>query len=333
MSVLTISSFPHHTAHTLCVFVCCLCLFVARSFVSLGRAREDLRVMQPVLLWMAGLGAMLRPGHGTGVCSLAHFNLRGGGASATVSVEDEEARLKHEYERYKECVEMPLTNVDEHIAQRTQCVRVRGLLSKEDIAAVHRAGKALAAQNSGATIDRSAWGQPNGTWLVTFLNTEGAFESMLPEIYERIRRAAIAADRDHWNLTSGIEHVNYRVVEYHTMRSTLDGKPTKGGLRTQRHVDQGSLITIDILLSDLAEIDGGVLQTLEADGTLLSHEWEQGDALIFLSHKYHCVSELRAGTRHVLVSELWQGTENTAPSRDEKERWLGTWKEGWRPVE
>ena len=76
-----------------------------------------------------------------------------------------------------------------------------------------------------------------------------------------------------------------------------------------------------------------LLQTLEADGTLLSHEWERGDALVFLSHKYHCVSQLTRGTRQVVVCELWQGTENYQPSRDEKERWHGEWKDGgWRVV-
>ena len=59
------------------------------------------------------------------------------------------------------------------------------------------------------------------------------------------------------------------------MRSALGGRPTGGGLHTQKHVDQGSLVTIDILLSDPAEIEGGVLQTLEADGALLPHAWEQ----------------------------------------------------------
>ena len=102
-----------------------------------------------------------------------------------------------------------------------------------------------------------------------------------------------------------------------------------GGLSTrllQKHVDQGSLVTIDILLSDPAEIEGGVLQTLEADGALLPHAWEQGDALVFLSHKYHCVSELTGGTRQVMVCEFWEGTENWAPTRDESARWEGEWR-------
>lgn len=71
---------------------------------------------------------------------------------------------------------------------------------------------------------------------------------------------------------------------------------------------------------------GGVLQTLEADGALLPHAWEQGDALVFLSHKYHCVSELTGGTRQVMVCEFWEGTENWAPTRDESARWEGEWR-------
>jgi hypothetical protein len=147
-------------------------------------------------------------------------------------------------------------------------------------------------------------------------------------------------------------------------------------------MDQGSLLTIDVLLTDPADIEGGVLQTLEADDQLRGHAWERGDALVFLSHKYHtlcrnqglygqlargpcgglaearrssgqpeacsganlslpatvrsfdiryhCVSELTRGTRQVLVCELWQGTENPSPSRDEEHRWRGEWKDEWR---
>ena len=259
--------------------------------------------------------------------------LRGGQVPAATLEDEEVEALRKQYERYKAKVEMPLSNFDEATAQRTQAIRVRGLLSREDIAAVHRAGEALARERADSTMDRSAWGQPNGTWLVTFLNTDGAFEAMLPDLYSRVRAAAVAVDREHWNVTAGVEDVNYRVVEYHTVRSSLAGRPTRGGLHTQRHCDQGSLLTIDILLTDPAEIEGGVLQTLEADGTLLNHAWEQGDALVFLSHKYHCVSELTRGTRQVMVCELWQGTESHAPSRDEAERWQGVWKDEWRTWE
>ena len=132
--------------------------------------------------------------------------------------------LQHEYERYRAAVEQPLHNVDESTAQRTQAVRVRGLLSGEDIEALHRLGKELARQRPDSTIDRSAWGQPEGTWLVTFLNTEGAFEQALPALHAKVRAAALAVDRAHWNLTAGVAEgqLNYRVAEYHTMRSELD---------------------------------------------------------------------------------------------------------------
>jgi hypothetical protein len=249
-----------------------------------------------------------------------------GGSSQGADTFEEEARLQKDYERYKAAVEMPLSNFDEATAQRTQAVRVKGLLSQADIDGIHRLGQAIQCERADATIDRSAWGQPSGTWLVTFLNTAGAFESMLPELHSRIRDTALAVDQAYWNVTEGILDVNYRVVEYHTMHSSLDGQPTGGGLHTKRHCDQGSLITIDILLTDPSEIVGGVLQTLEVNEQLLNHTWERGDALIFLSHKYHCVSKLTRGTRQVLVSELWQGTENQAPSRDEQLRWQGTWK-------
>ena len=267
-----------------------------------------------------------------GAAPYRRVSILNGGATAAEapSAMVDEDVLRREYERYKAAVERPLTNFDEPTAQRTRAVRLRGLLSREDIEAVHRAASAMMLQRAEATIDRSAWGQPAGTWHVTFLNTAGFFEAMLPDLYARIRQAAIDVDRAHWNVTEGISDVNYRVVEYHTMLSTINGQASGGGLHTQRHCDHGSLITVDILLTDPSEIKGGVLQTLESDGELLGHSWEQGDALVFLSHKYHCVSELTQGTRQVMVLELWEGTENHKPSRDEGERWLGAWKEEWR---
>ena len=245
--------------------------------------------------------------------------------AASAALDDLE-QMQFEYERYRAAVEAPLHNVEIPTAQRTQAVHIPKLLSRDDIAAVHRVGAAVAAERADATIDRSAWGQPEGTWTVTFVNAGGALEAMEPALYAKIRDAALAVDREHWNVTAGARHANYRVAEYHTMRSALGGRPTGGGLRTLKHVDQGSLVTIDILLSDPAEIEGGVLQTLEADGALLPHAWEQGDALVFLSHKYHCVSELTGGTRQVMVCEFWEGTENWAPTRDESARWEGEWR-------
>ena len=66
--------------------------------------------------------------------------------------------------------------------------------------------------------------------------------------------------------------------------------------------------------------------SVECSSLSTQQAWEQGDALVFLSHKYHCVSRLTRGTRQVMVCELWQGTENLEPSRDEQLRWRGEWR-------
>ena len=94
--------------------------------------------------------------------------------------------------------------------------------------ALHLAGAETARRRPDSTVDRSAWGQPEGTWLVTFLNTDGAFEQALPALHAKVRAAAVAVDRAQWNLTAGVAdgQLNYRVAEYHTMRSELDnGQP------------------------------------------------------------------------------------------------------------
>ena len=66
------------------------------------------------------------------------------------------------------------------------------------------------------------------------------------------------------------------------------------------HYDQGSVITVDIMLSDaMAELKGGRFQTSEADGTTQTYDFEQGDALVFVSHKFHGVAPLLSGCRQV----------------------------------
>ena len=59
------------------------------------------------------------------------------------------------------------------------------------------------------------------------------------------------------------------------------------------------------MLSERSDFAGGDLATLECDDTLKRHgPWEQGDALIFPSHKYHCVTPVQQGLRRVLVIEV-----------------------------
>ena len=92
-----------------------------------------------------------------------------------------------------------------------------------------------------------------------------------------------------------------RVIEVHTVGPT-------GGLPAAKHYDSGSCITIDFMLSEPAA--GGTFETLELiDGeeVKVAHEFRQGDAVVFPSHKYHCVQPVVEGMREVLIMEFWVG--------------------------
>ena len=69
------------------------------------------------------------------------------------------------------------------------------------------------------------------------------------------------------------------------------------------------------MLSDNSEFEGGGFYTLETNGELKKRSFEQGDALIFMSHKKHCVSQITRGRRQVLVLEFWEGEEKSCAHR------------------
>ena len=61
-------------------------------------------------------------------------------------------------------------------------------------------------------------------------------------------------------------------------------------------------------------------QGAAAAGRLVAHDWRVGDALVFPSHKYHCVAPITAGVRRVLVLEFWEGVERWCDHRCEVPR-------------
>jgi hypothetical protein len=93
---------------------------------------------------------------------------------------------------------------------------------------------------------------------------------------------------------------------------------TNDELSDPKHYDLNSLLTKDIMLSDETFFEGGHLQTYEAEGVLKKHTFQQGDALIFVSHKYHCVSRVTSGYRNVMVLEFWYRLERHCPHRCEQ---------------
>ena len=200
-------------------------------------------------------------------------------------------------------------------AQRTSVVRARGVFSASDIAAVHalQASHARRMGTAGRTEGNTSAAYRAGAWETSYLSTEGLFKERLPQLRDRLVALAHEVDTSHeWQvLTCATAPVVPRCVELHAVERG-------GSLPYPEHYDSGSLVTIDVMLSDPSEFEGGEFSTLEADGKMAHHSFEKGDALVFVSHKYHCVSPVTSGTRHVLVCELWEGEERECAHRCER---------------
>lgn len=57
---------------------------------------------------------------------------------------------------------------------------------------------------------------------------------------------------------------------------------------------------------------------LEADGSRNRPPFEQGDCILFPSHKYHSVTTVTSGLRRTLIVEFWVGEERRCPHRCEQ---------------
>lgn len=107
---------------------------------------------------------------------------------------------------------------------------------------------------------------------------------------------------------NGIHGLSIRVIE-------LWEYSVGGGLTDDFHYDVDSVITVVVLLND--DFDGGVLRTFEVGDVHQSYDGGEnptcgglqrpGDAVAFVSHKYHNVTPVARGVRRSLVMELWQG--------------------------
>ena len=221
-------------------------------------------------------------------------------------------------------------------AQATRVVRIPKLLSDEEIQSVHalhehmrgQLGSASARARSstassyktGAAIEPEL--QPG--WNITYLNSDGAFAASLPALRDKIISAARDVDAAHWGVLKAVASpVVLRCVEYHVV-------VPPGSLPQPHHNDEGSALTIDIMLSDKGAFTGGEFSTLEASGEMATHAFERGDALVFVSHKPHCVSAVRSGERRVLVLELWEGIERRCGHRCDR-HWMPCERETKQP--
>ena len=94
-----------------------------------------------------------------------------------------------------------------------------------------------------------------------------------------------------------------RCIEFHTYA-------IGGGLLSPMHRDNGSLLTMSMLLSEPSEGDGGEFVTY-SEGLPIVHQMKKGDAILFQSEKLHNVATVTGGIRNSLVVELWKPRTNT----------------------
>eukprot|EP00747_Dinoflagellata_sp_TGD_P078334 gnl/TRDRNA2_/TRDRNA2_160014_c0_seq2.p1 gnl/TRDRNA2_/TRDRNA2_160014_c0~~gnl/TRDRNA2_/TRDRNA2_160014_c0_seq2.p1 ORF type:complete len:440 (+),score=83.89 gnl/TRDRNA2_/TRDRNA2_160014_c0_seq2:64-1320(+) len=202
-------------------------------------------------------------------------------------------------------------------AQRMKPMLLRGLLNADEIALVRALGR-----DHCATEVRDHIPATSNQWRTRYLSAGGRFYREAPQLREKLVEALLRADAsaDGWGLLSGIgpERMAFlqpRCVEYHRV---LPG----GSLPDPTHIDGGSVITIDVMLSDPSggDFTGGEFCTLESDGRYAQHTFGQGDAVVFVSHKYHCIRPLLSGLREVLIMEFWEGDERHCDHRCEQ-RW------------
>ncbi len=202
-------------------------------------------------------------------------------------------------------------------AQKTTVVKVKGVLSPSEIDFILHTVKQsnLSAYTSNSEEDVNTNGEPIHT--TTYLQTHNIFEERLGWLHQRVLRILRPLSKaNQWGFhVNSVSSFNVRVAEYHEME-------VGGALRNSEHYDIGSLVTVDIMLQEATE--GAIFQTLESsaqeadgptDSYLKQHPFQAGDALVFVSHKYHCVSPLVAGCRKVLVIEFWNGQKRCCGHR------------------
>ncbi len=161
------------------------------------------------------------------------------------------ASVSSSYAEFREleqdrAVEAKLPSVAD--AQKTRVVRLRRLLSHRTIDELHAFRDSVHPRlgSAGRTSDNMAAAYRAGAWEVDYLNTDGALRSGAPELRRRLVDAVMAADAEHFGgMLDGIG-ANPRCVEYHVVEPG-------GSLPYVHHHDGGSLLTIDVMLSDRSD--------------------------------------------------------------------------------
>lgn len=230
---------------------------------------------------------------------------------------------------------------DPIVAQRLPLYRIPKLFTKSDIEEVLQFKEDFKEELGNVRRDPHGFRRVDSSWSTHYLHTSALFQSHKKVLLDKLLQAALDADKEqNWQILNGdLTDVNIRVIELHTVNAG-------GGLLDRTHCDKGSLVTVDVMLSDdKIHFSGGefvTLEVIEDDGldapegqqqqqqqkkserkkeekkckeVLIKHPFEQGDVVVFPSHKYHSVNPVTGGLRQVMVVELWRGRARHCPHR------------------
>lgn len=251
--------------------------------------------------------------------------LMGSGAAAAAGVEFAgtstqigEDVVANEDERVWEKYGLPHPNV----AQESHAYRSASFLSKEEVVALKDLFEKIGDSGKVGVVERDGEGREvdigstSTVWRTVYLHTDLTFQRTFPDLLRRIRREFFVADDEAgWHVLEKYrdpEVLNIRTIEFHQYNEG-------GSLANWRdeHFDDGSLITIDVMLSEPGrDFEGGELVFPGNNDTLVeAANFGIGDATLFQSHKPHNVRPVRRGRREVLVLELWEGKERDCAHR------------------
>ncbi|CAE7457432.1 Nefh [Symbiodinium natans] len=124
--------------------------------------------------------------------------------------------------------------------------------------------------------------------------------TFLQTLEETVSARIRSEDASRWGLL-GRRAVALRSMEYHAYG---DG----GSVMDPEHRDDGSLLTVSILLSRKDNFEGGIFSTF-VGSQRVELAMGTGDGVLFVSEKRHNVSPV-IGDRRTLVLEFWEGMRN-----------------------
>jgi hypothetical protein len=184
-------------------------------------------------------------------------------------------------------------------AQNTQVVHLKGFMGDGEIEELLAVVAQAQEEECVGVIQRGVTNEllESGAWRTSFLHTNGFFEANLPHLRHKLRQAIEDADAEHWQLLDGRARaaLNFRTIECHEY--SAGGRLAQAG-----HYDEGSLITMDVMLAEPGvDFGGGAFVAPLADGTLARPEFRKGDAVLFVSHKVRPLTVTRCPvgvTRH-----------------------------------